>query len=47
MMINECMSYLEYAANSPSELATHTTDFDLTFKQMDGDKEKLVYKMKV
>jgi hypothetical protein len=33
--------------NSPSELASHTTDSDLTFKWMDGDKEKLVYKLEV
>jgi hypothetical protein len=33
--------------NSPGELATHTTDFDLTFKRMDGDKEKLVYNLEV
>jgi hypothetical protein len=42
MMINECMRYLEYVVNSHSELASHTIDFDLTFKQIDGDKETCV-----
>jgi hypothetical protein len=47
MMKNECMRYLEYTTNSPSELAAHTPNFDLTLKQMDGDKEKLVYNLEV
>jgi hypothetical protein len=47
MMINECMRYLEYVVNSPSELVAHITDSDLTFKWMDGDKEKLGYKLEV
>ena len=47
MMTNECMRYLEYAVNSPSELATHTPDFELTLKQMDGDKRNLVYNLEV
>jgi hypothetical protein len=43
MMKNECMRYLEYVANSPSELEAHTPDFDLTLKHIDGDKGNLVY----
>jgi hypothetical protein len=41
MMTNEFMRYLEYVANSPSELAAHTPNFDLTLKQIDGDKGNL------
>jgi hypothetical protein len=33
--------------NSPGELATNTSDFDLTSKQLDGDKGKLVYNLEV
>jgi hypothetical protein len=29
----------EYVAKYPGELATHTPEFDLKFKRMDGDKE--------
>ena len=47
MMINECMRYLEYVTNSPSELAAHTPEFDLTLKWIDGDKGNLVYIMEV
>jgi hypothetical protein len=41
------MRHLEYDANSPSKLASHTLDFDLTLKQMDGDKRNLVYNLEV
>jgi hypothetical protein len=34
---------LEYVENSPSELATHTIVFNLTFEKMDDDKENLLY----
>jgi hypothetical protein len=47
MMTNERMMYLEYDANSPSELAMHTLDFDLTLKWINDDKENLVYNMEV
>ena len=38
MMIDEIMMYLEYIANSPSELEMHTLDSDLTLKQINDDK---------
>ena len=39
--------YLEYTVKSPSEFATHTPEFDLTLKQIDGDKGNLMYNMEV
>ena len=44
-MTHESMMYLEYAANSPSELATHTHDFELTLEQIDDDKGNFVYNL--
>jgi hypothetical protein len=46
-MIDESMMYLEYVVNSPSELAMHTPDSDLTLKWINDDKENLVYNMEV
>ena len=47
MMIDESMMYLEYVANSPSELAAHTPDSDLTLKHINYDNENLLYNMEV
>ena len=47
MMIDESMMYLEYVANSPSELAAHTPDSDLKLQHINDDKENLVYNMEV
>jgi hypothetical protein len=41
------MMYLEYDANSPSELGAHTHESDLTLKQINYDKGKLVYNLEV
>ena len=38
MMVNKCMEYFEYTANSPSGLAVHKSKIDLTAKWIEVDK---------